>query len=127
MADDDHQPHPCDRCDGLPGRDGCPMCHGTGLIRPLRHCLTTAQPESAKLHTLYLSRQHDGNYMLTAMPPKARTVRGSDHEDLYIRHGEPVGVRHLCPRGTMAIFGMRAAEMRPMEVRRVRVMGWVDS
>ena len=123
MADGDPIAHPCERCAGLPGTDGCPVCHGTGLARPLGRSVSW---RSTKTHAMYLSRQHDGNYMLTALRPKPQRVRGGSHDDLYFQNGEPVGVRHLCPLGTRAIFGEPAAAMRPLDVRRVRVMGWVE-
>jgi hypothetical protein len=46
---------------------------------------------------LYLSRQYNGMYMLTAIRPKLHRVGMSDHSDLYMRVGEPVGYRHMCP------------------------------
>ena len=46
---------------------------------------------------LWLSRRHDGKYQLTRDVPVRARVRGTKHDDLYLAHGEPIGVQHLCP------------------------------
>jgi hypothetical protein len=35
--------------------------------------------------------------MLTAIPPKRHRVGNTNHDDLYIRPGEPIGYRNMCP------------------------------
>jgi hypothetical protein len=35
--------------------------------------------------------------MLTAIPPKRHRVGNTSHHDLYIRAGEPIGYRNMCP------------------------------
>lgn len=46
---------------------------------------------------LFLSRQASGLYMLTAIPPKRHRVGNTSRDDLYVRHGEPIGYRNMCP------------------------------
>lgn len=46
---------------------------------------------------LFLSRQASGLYMLTAIRPKRHRVGNTSHDDLYIRAGEPIGYRNMCP------------------------------
>lgn len=45
---------------------------------------------------LYLTRQHNGLYMLTALKPILSRVEGRDFEDAYVAPGEPVGMRNFC-------------------------------
>lgn len=45
---------------------------------------------------LYLTRQHNGLYMLTALKPVFSKVEGRDFEDAYLAPGEPVGMRNFC-------------------------------
>lgn len=45
---------------------------------------------------LYLTRQHNGLYMLTKYEPVIMKVDGRDFEDAYIVPGEPVGMRNFC-------------------------------
>lgn len=45
---------------------------------------------------LYLTRQHNGLYMLTMMEPIFSKVEGRDFEDAYVAPGEPVGMRNFC-------------------------------
>jgi hypothetical protein len=46
--------------------------------------------------TLWLSRQYNGEYMLTAFEPTLEEVVGTGHKDLYILPGDPIGIRNLC-------------------------------
>lgn len=46
---------------------------------------------------LFLSRQGNGFYMLSAIAPKRHRVGNTSHDDLYIRAGEPIGYRNMCP------------------------------
>jgi hypothetical protein len=52
--------------------------------------------ETAELK-LFLSRQGNGLYMLTAIRPKRHRIGNTSHNDLYIRPGEPIGYRNMCP------------------------------
>ena len=61
---------------------------------------------------LILTCQHDGSYMLTAFKPLIDLVRGTEHSDVFVRPGEPVGVRHLCRDGVKAFFGIK---LNPLE------------
>jgi hypothetical protein len=45
---------------------------------------------------MYLTRQHNGLYMLTALKPILSRVEGRDFEDAYVAPGEPVGMRNFC-------------------------------
>jgi len=45
---------------------------------------------------IYLTRQHNGLYMLTKYKPILEKVEGREFEDSYIVPGEPIGVRNLC-------------------------------
>ena len=48
---------------------------------------------------LYLTRQLNGLYMLTALKPTFADILGSDGKvDAYIQPGEPIGIRNLCDR-----------------------------
>ena len=55
---------------------------------------------------VWLSRQRDGNYMLTRLQPVRVKILGTEFYDFYLQHGEPIGVRHLCPGGIKSIFGI---------------------
>ena len=45
---------------------------------------------------LWLTRQHNGLYMVTKYKPVFTKVDGRDFEDAYIVPGEPVGERNFC-------------------------------
>lgn len=45
---------------------------------------------------LFLTRQHNGLYMVTKNKPIFAKVEGRDFEDAYIVPGEPVGERNFC-------------------------------
>lgn len=45
---------------------------------------------------LYLTRQHNGLYMLTKNKPIFQTVEGKEFEDAYVAPGEPIGMRNFC-------------------------------
>lgn len=45
---------------------------------------------------MYLTRQRNGLYMLTAFEPIFAKVEGRDFEDAYVIPGEPVGMRNFC-------------------------------
>lgn len=55
---------------------------------------------------IWLSRQRDGNYMMTRFKPVRAEVGKSGVKDFYIIAGEPIGMRHLCPGGTKYFFGI---------------------
>ena len=79
----------------------------------IRETMTITKP-----HRFYLSRQANGSYMLTLCKPVRAKVRGSGHDDLYICPGEPIGVRHWCPEGVGAVFGV---ELDCLETCKVEV------
>jgi len=45
---------------------------------------------------LWLTRQHNGLYMLTKNKPIFTKVEGRDYEDAYVAPGEPIGIRNFC-------------------------------
>jgi len=45
---------------------------------------------------LWLTRQHNGLYMLTKNKPIFIKVEGRDYEDAYVAPGEPIGIRNFC-------------------------------
>ena len=45
---------------------------------------------------IYLTRQHNGLYMLTKNKPIFQTVEGREFEDAYVTPGEPIGMRNFC-------------------------------
>ncbi len=69
---------------------------------------------------LWLTRQRDGNYMVTATKPVMTEVMGTGVKDAYIEPGEPIGVRHLCPLGVRMMWGI---ELAKCESRRVKFTG----
>lgn len=55
---------------------------------------------------LYLTRQLNGLYMLTALKPTFADILGSNGKvDAYIQAGEPIGMRNLCDR-ILILIGM---------------------
>ncbi len=77
----------------------------------------------ARLTRLWLTRQAQGDYMLSAFAPLVTRVRGADHEDVYLRPGDPIGLRHMCPAGTAKIFELPPKGLRPLEPQRVELVG----
>jgi hypothetical protein len=69
---------------------------------------------------LFLSRQANGLYMLTAIRPKRHRVGNTNHDDLYIRAGEPIGHRNMCPASIeMPLPDFRHLE--PLETTEVEI------
>ena len=55
---------------------------------------------------LYLTRQLNGLYILTALKPTFADILGSNGKvDAYIQAGEPIGMRNLCDR-ILILVGM---------------------
>jgi hypothetical protein len=67
---------------------------------------------------LWLTRRPNGTYMLTKLRPLIRKRMGSEEMDAYERSepGEPIGVRHLCEQGIMAVLGTTLPELSPRRV-----------
>lgn len=76
---------------------------GEGQSRPMR---------------LWLTRRPNGTYMLTKLRPLIRKRLGSHEMDAYERAepGEPIGVRHLCEQGILAVLGTTLPELSPRRV-----------
>lgn len=68
----------------------------------------------------YLSRQRDGKYMLTYLPPILSNVGNTGEKDFYIQYGEPIGFRFICPWGAKVIFGV---ELEPLQSVKVNIKG----
>ncbi len=68
--------------------------------------MTPESQQTNKPRRAWLSRQRDGNYLFSLMKPTLYMVRGTDYKDFYIVPGEPIGVRHWCPGGVKAFFGV---------------------
>lgn len=62
---------------------------------------------------LWLTGRMDGKFMLTRLKPVIHRVFGTRKMDAYERYGEPMGVMHLCPGGTLAMFGRLPEPLRP--------------
>ncbi len=45
---------------------------------------------------VWMTRQRNGQYMLTRYKPIMAMVEGRDYMDAYVVPGEPIGVRNLC-------------------------------
>lgn len=45
---------------------------------------------------VWMTRQRNGQYMLTKYKPIMAMVEGRDYMDAYVLPGEPIGVRNLC-------------------------------
>ncbi len=45
---------------------------------------------------LWLTRQMNGQYMLTYNKPVLAQVEGREYSDAYVPHGDPVGIRNFC-------------------------------
>lgn len=69
---------------------------------------------------LWLTRQYDGKYMLTELPPVYEKVGDADYVDVYFKPGEPQGVRNLCYR-ILFIFG--AKPLKKLESIQVEIEG----
>jgi hypothetical protein len=76
---------------------------------------------------LWLTRRPDGTYMLTKLRPLIRKRLGSEELDAYeqAEPGEPIGVRHLCEQGILAVLGTTLPALSPRRVmfRLVELIG----
>jgi hypothetical protein len=70
----------------------------------------------------YLSRERSGQYMLTYDPPVLMRVGDTEEKDFYVRPGDGVGFRHICPWAAKAIWGV---ELEPLQSIRVLFYGEV--
>jgi hypothetical protein len=68
---------------------------------------------------------------MTAFKPRWCAVRGTDHADVYIRPGDPVGTRHHCAASMALLFGPFIHRMKPGQSFKAeltgRVLGPVES
>lgn len=63
----------------------------------------------------WLSRQFNGEFMLTRLRPSLERVIGSHHADLYVQPGDPLLIRGLCEEGTEALFGPQVREIEQFD------------
>jgi hypothetical protein len=71
----------------------------------------------------WLTRQRDGNFMLTALKPSVHAVRGAGFDDAYVVPGDPVGFRNMCAGAVSLIWGLDAGLMRRLQSCRVAITG----
>lgn len=64
----------------------------------------------------WLSRQHNGLYMLTRLKPHLACVGNSWIEDLYIADGDDIGFRNMCSWGAKRIWGVELAPLQSVRV-----------
>lgn len=69
---------------------------------------------------VWLSRQRNGSYMVTAYKPYICEVGRSDHKDVYMKPGDPVGYRHMCEESIKLLWNI---ELKPLEMTRVWIEG----
>lgn len=61
--------------------------------------------------TLWLTRQHNGLYMLTKLKPIFEVVQGREYLDAYVAPGEPIGMRNFCD-AILSLIGLEKALKR---------------
>lgn len=69
---------------------------------------------------LYLSREANGQYMLTRLEPIRAPIAGTQEETLWVQPGDPVGFRGVCPWFAAALWGV---ELEPLQSVRVEMRG----
>lgn len=67
-----------------------------------------------------LTRQHNGQYMLTRDQPIITDVRGAGFKDAYVKPGDPIGYRHMCGGFVRTVFGV---ELEPLHSHDVVITG----
>jgi hypothetical protein len=66
---------------------------------------------------LWAVQQRNGDVMLTALRPGSAEVRGTGVVDWYVQHGDPIGVRNLCPSGFKALTGVDVKQLfEPVQI-----------
>jgi len=66
---------------------------------------------------LWLSRQHDGRYILTALRPVIAVIGRTGRYGVYARPGDPVILRHLCePMVETLLPGLELEELHSVRV-----------
>lgn len=68
----------------------------------------------------YLTRQRDGNFMLTHYKPSIDRIRGTKDYDAYCIPGEPLGVRHLCEIGVLMLVPI-ANSLKTLESMEINI------
>lgn len=64
----------------------------------------------------WLTGRLDGKFMVTYLEPVIHRVIGTRKLDAFEQYGEPTGVMHLCPGGTLAMFGRLPEPLKPERV-----------
>ncbi len=52
-----------------------------------------------------LARQWNRAFSLLRYDPIVTQVAGTDHTDIYVKPGDPIGWRNMCPAATQALLG----------------------
>ncbi len=81
--------------------------------------------DSPRRLPLYVTRQRNGLYMLSARTPVPAPVGASGVTDIYVPPGDPVGLRNVCPWFVGVILGVK--DLPFGEPTRVWLAGGVPS
>ena len=66
---------------------------------------------------MFLTRDAQGQYVLTSRWPYIATVEKTNVNDVYVTPGDAIGIRHLCPR----IVGAMGFDLKRFETVEVDV------
>jgi len=58
-----------------------------------------------------LARQYNGSYSLLRYEPISEKVAGTDHNDIYVKPGDPIGFRNMCAVSVAAILSVPSAPL----------------
>jgi len=71
----------------------------------------------------WLTRQANGEFLLSALRPIISQVGKTGRNDVYVRPGDPVGYRHMCPTSVALIWGEWTETISELESVRVTAGG----
>ncbi len=76
---------------------------------------------------LFLTRQSNGLFMLTVFKPTKYYLYNDTNliQDVYIQPGEPVGIRNLCRRGIIGLFGKQLALLKRLNSIKIDLVGTI--
>ena len=63
---------------------------------------------------LYLTRQRNRLFTLSLLEPVIAQVGNTGEQDVYVQHGEPVGIRNLCDWFVRAVGRVPAEEVEAL-------------
>ena len=58
-----------------------------------------------------LVKQYNGSFSLLRYEPILEKVVGTDHSDIYVKPGDPIGFRNMCEAATTALLGAVHSEL----------------